>query len=59
MKNEIKELIQDGWIVTREDKYGTTLEKNKKFSIIWLIVFSMFYLIYYFATRKQTKFITK
>jgi hypothetical protein len=59
MKNEIKELIQDGWTVTSESKYGTTLEKNKKFSILWLILFSFFYLVYYIATKKQTKFITK
>ena len=59
MKQEIKDLINQGWNVENETKYGITLSKNKKFSIILTILFSVFYILYYIATKKQTKFIQK
>jgi len=54
-KQEVKKLINEGWNIKSDSEYGTTLEKRKRFNWLWFIIFGIFYIIYYFATRMKTK----
>jgi len=54
-KEEIKKYLDKGWTITNENKYGTTIEKRKTFWWIWLLLFGIFYLVYYFATKNMKK----
>jgi len=54
----LKEHLKKGWTITNENKQGTTIEKRKTFWWIMLLLFGIFYLIYYFATKNMKKTIT-
>jgi hypothetical protein len=55
----IEEQLENGWIITNENNYSTTMEKRKTFWWIWLFLFGVFYLSYYFATKDEKKTIRK
>ena len=47
------------WVVVNETENYTMFERKKKFSILMLILFSVFYVVYYLVKGNETKTIKK
>jgi hypothetical protein len=65
-KNRLRNYIKSGWNIVYEDNKEVIIEKPKKFSIIWFLIWALMagigaiiYCIYYLCKKNKRKIIYK